>query len=96
MEAIVYMIFVVAAGLSQRSYFDSLAERSNAVISLHSAARELQDRPSGLIGLVVFRTTQYLRALSTRQEDPDLEFKRLRAVAMIAVMLFVFIVFVAL
>lgn len=91
MDTILYLVFVIAAGLSQRSYFDALAQHSSSVISLRAAGEELQGRPGEILRIVPSRTKEYLRALITRQEDSDLEFKRLRAVGMIVAMIFVFV-----
>jgi hypothetical protein len=88
---VLYFVVGVITALYERAYFGALASKSDSVVSVHDAGEELASNPGSLFRIVPARTGQYLRALVTRQNDPQLERRRLLALGWVVALIALFI-----
>jgi hypothetical protein len=90
MLGIFFVVFVVggiASAFAQRRYDAAISGGQSAILSDDAVASRIRARPTGLVDVVPIQTKERLQALTARPSEPELERKRLTALAAVVVCL---------
>jgi hypothetical protein len=88
---VAFLISGAVAVAAQDRYFSDLAGRGRAVSPDAEVSQRIIDAPRSLPGIVATEAARRLRALVTRQTDPESERRRLLACASVALAIACFI-----
>jgi len=91
MSIVTFIVSAVLMAIAERRYIDALAERTGSVPSMRDAGDAIQGSPRDLVPLGFATTRRYIRAFARRQDDAELEQRRLVALALIATTLAAFL-----